>query len=219
MHALGVIFDMDGVIVDNADYHFQAWQEASRRHGIQLSEAEYQRSYNGRPMKEILRLMFGPQMSEAEGQEFEDEKEALYRELYRPHIQPVPGLVDFLHSLRAAYIPCAVATSAPSRNVDFTLENTHTRRFFEGVVDASMVKRGKPHPEVFLKAADLLNILPHKCVVFEDALMGIAAAKAAGMKVVGVATTHPASELSQADYVIGDFTELNLKILRSIAAQ
>ena len=205
MHKLGAIFDMDGVIVDNSNFHFQAWQAACKKHDIDLSESYYQHELNGRPMKAILELLFGEDMSIEERISFEKEKEALYREIYQPHIQSTTGLIDFLHSLRAANIICAVGTSAPAENVDFTLDNTRTRDFFKGIIDASMVANGKPDPEVYLKAADLLDLYPHQCMVFEDAIMGVKAGKAAGMKVIGIATTHEANDLHEADLVVNHF--------------
>lgn len=216
MAQIGAIFDMDGVIVDNSTFHFLSWQEACKRHGIELSESYYQRELNGRPMKAILSILFGENISEEEGKKFEQEKEALYREMYQPHIKPTTGLIDFLHSLRAANIISAVGTSAPPENVDFTLDHTRTRDFFKGIIDASMVRKGKPDPEVYLKAADLLNLYPHQCMVFEDAIMGVKAGKAAGMKVIGLATTHKATDLQEADLVVNHFADLNLSIIRKL---
>ncbi len=205
---------MDGVIVDNATFHFESWREACQHYGLDLTEEYYQSQLNGRTMENALHILFGRKLSHEALKKFEDEKEGLYREVYKDHIKPTPGLIDFLHSLRAAGFPCVVATSAPPQNVDFTLDGTHTRHFFKDIVDASMISRGKPNPEVFLKAADVMDMIPSRCIVFEDAIMGIKAGKAAGMKVIAMATTHPASALGEADKIIHDFSELNLKMIR-----
>lgn len=209
MNPFAVIFDMDGVIVDNATYHFEAWQEACARHGITLTSERYQNELNGRTMSDTLRILFERDLTQEEIRAFEKEKEAKYRELYGPYIKPVPGLIKLLEELKEKSIPTAVATSAPPENVDFTLDGTQTRSFFQSIIDASMVSQGKPHPEVYLRSAEALETDPQRCIVFEDAIMGIQAGKNAGMKVVALATTHTAEHLTIADTVMDDFSEID----------
>ena len=210
---IAIIFDMDGVIVANDRYHVEAWLEFARRHGAELTPEYYRKNINGRTMAGCLEVLFGRKMSAVEVKKYGEEKEGLYREIYRPHLAATPGLQLFLEELKAREVPCAVATSAPRANVDFTLDGTGLRHFFRQVIDDSGVTRGKPDPEVYLKSASGLGIAPERCVVFEDALLGIEAGKNAGMKVVGVATTHPEEELGQADRVIKDFEGLNVEEL------
>ena len=134
---------------------------------------------------------------------------------YEKDIEALPGLEQFLQKLDEAEITRAIATSAPRSNVDFTLEKTGLGRFFKTILDDSFVSKGKPDPEVYLKAAKAVNFPPERCVVFEDSLAGVQAAKNAGCKVVGLTTTHPAEELSDTHLVLPDFRQVEPKALIS----
>lgn len=215
MKQIAIIFDMDGVIVDNHQYHLKSWLSFSDKYGISMTEQEYKQQINGRTMEEILPKLLGRSLSSGEVTEYGGEKEALYRELYLKDIRLTPGLEQFLEELQQHRVPRAVATSAPPANVKFTLENTGLDSYFPVIVDDTMVTKGKPNPEVYLTAAEKLDMHPSYCVVFEDALLGIQAGKNAGMKVVGVATTHTRRELESADtdLVINDFEGLYLSKL------
>jgi HAD superfamily hydrolase (TIGR01509 family) len=160
----------------------------------------------------------GREMSQSEIRELGGQKEQAYRELYAPDIRPVLGLPHFLEELEKRRIPHAVATSAPTPNVDFTMERTGLRRYFPIIIDDTMVSKGKPDPEVYLTAAKTLNMPPDRCVVFEDAILGIQAGKNAGMKVVGLATTHSREELEaeNTDYVMDDFAGLSMEKLYAV---
>lgn len=206
---------MDGVIVDNADFHYLAWKQTCDQYGIFLSEEQYQNELNGRTMADTLAVLFSRKFSLAEEKAFSQTKEALYRELYSPHIQPVPGLLSFLTSLQAAGVPLAVATSAPPDNVSFTLDGTGTRDYFSSIIDASMVTHGKPHPEVYTRSGQALGTPAENCWVFEDAIQGVKAGKAAGMHVCGISTTHSADKLHEADKIIANFQGLKAETLIS----
>jgi len=149
---------------------------------------------------------------------FAREKEALYRKLYKGHVQPAAGLVRFLKALRTAGVTLAVATSAPRVNLDFVLDEAGLRPCFDALVDISAVERGKPAPDLYLKAAEELRRPPEDCVAFEDSYPGVESALAAGMRVVGVTTTHTAAELAHAHMVIGDFRGVTIESLRSLFA-
>ncbi|MFP4090721.1 MAG: HAD family hydrolase [Cyclobacteriaceae bacterium] len=215
MNNIALIFDMDGVIVDNHRYHLKSWLQFFEKHGISMTEKEYKQKVNGRTMGEILPKILDRKMSKEEIMKLGGQKEHVYRDLYAPDIRPVEGLPQFLEELESRNIPHAVATSAPTPNVDFTMERTGLRRFFPTIIDDTMVTKGKPDPEVYLTAAKALDMPPERCVVFEDAILGIQAGKNAGMKVVGVATTHSREELEaeDTDYVIDDFTGLSMEKL------
>jgi HAD superfamily hydrolase (TIGR01509 family) len=144
-------------------------------------------------------------MSEEEILKYTLEKEAVYRELYLPFIKPVEGLTELLEILHEKNIPMAIATSGIQPNIDFMFENLPIKKYFKTVVNSSHISKGKPHPEIYLKTASLLNISPENCLVFEDAVVGINSAKAAGMKVIAIATTHPREELSRADMIVDNF--------------
>ncbi len=154
---LAVIFDMDGVIVDNITYHFDSWQQFCSAHGFSLSEEELTRYVNGRVAREVLEYLFKRPLSAEEVHRYTEEKEEIYRKLYRPHLQATTGLIPFLQELQAHHVPIAVATSAPATNIDFTLEGAGVKAYFQTIVDARHVKKGKPDPEIYRKAADQGN--------------------------------------------------------------
>jgi beta-phosphoglucomutase family hydrolase len=208
-----VLFDMDGVVVDNISYHFDAWRQFAGKYGFHLSDDELTRYVNGRVAREILEYLFRRELSPEEVYSFTEEKEDVYRELYRPYLKPAEGLVSFLQDLRRHEIPTAIATSAPYTNVSFTLDGTETRGFFREIVDARHVRRGKPDPEIYLLAASRLSMPPENCIVIEDALLGVQAGLNAGMKVIGVTTTHTAQELSNTHHLIQDFRDLKIEVL------
>lgn len=210
---IAIIFDMDGVIVDNHLFHMKAWMKFFSDHGIHMSEQEYKQQINGRPLAEIIPTYFGKGFTPEKSRQFGEEKEAAYRDIYKEDIVPTPGLVDFLNLLEEKNIPKAIATSAPPANVEFTLESTGLKKYFPTITDDTMVTKGKPDPEVYLKSADQLGMPPDRCIVFEDAILGIQAGKNAGMKVVGVATTHLREELENTDYIIDNFVGLTLEEL------
>jgi beta-phosphoglucomutase family hydrolase len=210
---LAVLFDMDGVVVDNISYHFDAWRQFAGKYGFYLSDDELTRNVNGRVAREILEYLFRRELSPEEVHSYTEEKEDVYRELYRPHLKPAEGLVSFLQDLQLKRIPTAIATSAPYTNVSFTLDGTDTREFFGEIVDARHVRRGKPDPEIYLLAASRLGMPPEKCIVIEDALLGVQAGLNAGMKVIGVTTTHTPEELSNTHHIIRDFRDLKIEVL------
>ena len=209
-----IIFDMDGVIIDSNYHHFKAWREFLKKHDISITRADYAEKMSGKINRKIIEMFFG-ELPFEQFRKYALEKEAIYREL-STEVKLTPGLLDFLNTLDEQKIPRAIATSAPSLNVAHAIEHTSINKYFEVIVDSSCVTKHKPHPEVYLSAAKLINSDPANCVVFEDSLPGIASAQAAGMKVIAVATTHPRNELEHADLIINDFTEINLKKIKEL---
>lgn len=199
---------MDGVIVDSNPFHKIALKQFCKKHGRDLSEEELREKIYGRRNQDWLKNVFGP-LDSGKMKAFADEKEALFRELYDKDVRAVDGLPEFLQRLDELGIPRAIATSAPGANVDFTLEKTGVGRHFTTILDDSFVSHGKPHPEVYQKAAAALKYDPARCVVFEDSLAGVEAGKKAGCKVVGITTTHTSEELKDTDLVIDNFVELD----------
>jgi beta-phosphoglucomutase len=199
-----LIFDMDGVIVDSNPWHRVAWSEYMRRHGIEMTEAMQQRMY-GKRNDEIVRDFFGAQIDDREVFAHGAAKEALYREMVKPHLGEalVPGIREFL--ARHRNLNLAVATNAEPANVDFVLDNSGLRSLFRVIVNGHQVTHPKPHPEVYLRAAEGLQVLPQHCVVFEDSYAGVESGLAAGMRVIGVGTTH--GDLPGVSLLIGDFTD------------
>jgi beta-phosphoglucomutase family hydrolase len=204
-HTQAIIFDLDGTLIDNNAYHLKTWKKYLENIGRNILEEEYNANINGRTNKDVIQYIFERQMSDEEILKYSLEKEALYREIYLPFIKPVAGLIEFLEILNEKNIPMAIATSGIQPNIDFMFENLPIKKYFKTVVNSSHITKGKPDPEIYLKAASILQIPPENCLVFEDAVVGINAAKAAGMKVIALATTHPREELTDADMIIENF--------------
>lgn len=211
MKVKAAIFDLDGTLIDNNTYHLQSWLQYLKDRNREISEEEYKAKVNGRTNKDVIEYIFGRKMDDAEAMVYALEKEAIYRQLYQPHIVPVPGLLALLQKLKDNNIPMAIATSGIQVNIDFMFDHIPVQQYFDVVVNSSHISKGKPNPEIYLKTAQLLHVAPENCLVFEDAVVGINSAKAAGMKVIGLLTTHSAEELAGADALIKDYTELTEK--------
>jgi HAD superfamily hydrolase (TIGR01509 family) len=198
---------MDGVIVDSNPVHRKAWSIYNRRFGIQTDEAMQERMY-GKRNDEILRDFLGPHLTAEEVRAHGAAKERLYRELMWGAIDDalVPGVREFLE--RYAGAPFGLGTNAEPENVDFVLDNAGLRRYFQVIVDGTQVRTPKPDPEIYLRAAGRLRTPACNCIVFEDSLPGLQAARSAGMRTVGVTTTHAA--LPDADLAIDNFLNTEL---------
>lgn len=203
--AEAVIFDLDGTLLDNNPYHLESWKKYLEKIGRNMTEEEYNANINGRTNKDVIRYIHGDKLNDEEALKYSLDKEALYREIYKPFIRPVNGLIEFLQILQDKNIPMAIATSGIQPNIDFMFEHVPIKKYFKVVVNSSHIKKGKPDPEIYIKTASLLGIPPKNYLVFEDAVVGISSAKAAGMKVIAIATTHPKEELSGADLIIDDY--------------
>lgn len=218
MKEIGLIFDMDGVIVDNHQYHFLSWQKLAAKYGISITEEFYREKMNGRTLMGLMQVVFKKDMDPTEARKIGLEKEQMYRELYGRHLAPTKGLIPFLDEARSKGIPMAVGTSAPQENVEFTLDGLKIRHYFDAVFDDRSVTKGKPDPEIYLKCASGIHLDNHKCVVFEDAVSGIEAGKNAGSKVIALATSHSRQELD-ADLIIDDFVGLNIEQIASFLSK
>lgn len=207
--AKAYIFDMDGTLVDNLTYHVRAYHIFSRRYGHELTDAQII-GWTGATNRYFMERILGRPASADEAKRMEDEKESLYRTLYAPHLALAPGARELLDRAHRAGIVCAVASGAPTQNIDFVLDGLRIRDAFAAVVDASQYARGKPAPDCFLTAAAKIGVAPPDCVVFEDAVYGVQAAHAAGMRVVALTTSSPRAtlEAASADLVVASFTEL-----------
>jgi beta-phosphoglucomutase len=205
----GAIFDLDGTIVDNMPVHGEAFAIFARRHGLAPLTMDDRKRLDGRRNTEIFPDLFGRPLTDEEQRRYAEEKEALYRELSAGRLEPVNGLIALLDRLDAHRIPVAVATSAPPENVRHTLAELRLASRIGCIVRGDQVPRGKPFPDVFLLAAERLGVDPAECVAFEDAPIGVTAARAAGMKTVAVANSFtPEVFLAAsvgADWVVDDF--------------
>lgn len=214
MKQVAFLFDMDGVIVDSNPFHKIALKQFCKKYGHDLDETQLLEKIYGRTNKDWLKNVFG-ELDPATMKKYADEKELLFRELYKNDIQPVDGLLNFLDRLNELKVAKAIATSAPIENVEFTLSKTGMKKYFATILDESFVSKGKPDPEIYLKTAAALGFAPENCIVIEDSLSGIKAGKNAGCKVVGITTTHTKEEMTETDLVIHNFVDLDPQTLIS----
>lgn len=210
-----VIFDMDGVIVDTNPFHKETINQFCKKYGFQLTDEELRTKIYGRTNREWITALFG-KLTEQQLEAYAFEKEQMFREAYAAHIKPVEGLIAFLEMLEQNHIARSIATSAPRANVDFVLKGTGIGKYFNIILDESMVSHGKPHPEIYLKSAKALNLPNQQCIVIEDSLSGIQAGKASGSKVIGITTTHAPDEMMDTDLVIDNFNSLTLAKLTTL---
>ena len=214
----GVIFDMDGVLVDNRDIHIEAFVVLCKKYGVTLSKEKLFGVF-GMGNDEILPIILPDKLIKEKGlRPLAEEKEAIYREIFEKTIAPTPGLVPFLHALPKEGFRTAVGSSGMEANVRFVLEKCGIADCFDAVVNGDMVTRCKPDPEIFLTASRLMQVPPTECVVIEDSFAGIQAARNAGMGVIAMATTFSKDKLKATDndMIVSDFTPLTPRIIRSL---
>jgi beta-phosphoglucomutase family hydrolase len=211
----GAIFDWDGVIIDSSAHHEESWERLAAETGYSLPPGHFRRGFgmkNEKIIPDLLAWSFDPD----EIHRLSLRKEELYREIVKEWgIAPLPGVVVWLDRLRDQGIPCAIGSSTHRLNIETGLSILGFRERFASVVTAEDVRHGKPDPEVFLTAAARIGVAPQRCVVFEDALVGIEAAHRGAMQVVAVATTNPIELLKAADFAVHRLDELSVAELAS----
>ena len=206
----GAIFDWDGVVINSATQHEASWERLSKECGKALPENHFKLGF-GMKNEAIIPNLLGWSTVPTEIRILSLRKEAIYREVVREQgMTALPGIESWLQTLREAEIPCVIASSTHRENITTTFEVLGLGDFFAAIISAEDVKRGKPDPEVFLTAAQRIGVEPADAIVFEDALVGIAAAKAAGIRVVAVTTTEPKEKLAHADWVVDRLDELSV---------
>jgi len=210
-----VIFDMDGVLVVNHIAHLKAWVEFCHRKNIPTTEEELL-SLFGRTNSGFFQVLYNKPLTNKEITELAYEKEMIYREIYKDDICAPAGLISLLELLKKHGIKIGMGTSAPIENVDFVLEHLQIGKYFDTIVHEGQVSNGKPHPEIYLKAAEMLNVDPATCIVFEDSVMGIQAGISAGMKVVAITSTFGKVKLQEATKIIDTFENIDLNFFESL---
>ena len=212
-----VIFDVDGVLVDSYDAHFQSWRRLGDERGLVMTEAQFTATF-GRTSREIIEELWPEQgFSAQEIQQLDDRKEELYRRVMEEAFTAIDGAAELIDELAAAGFRLAVGSSGPPKNVDLVLRKLARRDLFGGVVTGADVTRGKPDPQVFLLGAEKLNVPPARCAVIEDAPAGVSAAKAAMMQCVGLASSaHAVDKLAHADRVVRSLRELSAAALAEL---
>lgn len=210
-----VIWDMDGVIADTAPYHFKAWHEVFRKSGVDFTEEDFKRHF-GQRNDTIIQSTLGQSISQGDLDNIANEKEAHYRRLVAPNIEPLPGAINLIKLLNKNGVKMAIASSAPAENIRLIAGGLGIDNYFQAIVWGREVMEGKPSPQGFLLAAQKLGIEPGNCIVIEDAVAGVAAAKSAGMKCLAVTTTHPKENLKEADLILGTLEEVDLDDLEKL---
>lgn len=214
----GVIFDMDGVLVDNADIHVEAFDIYCKSLNTELDVSVLMPLF-GMGNDEIMPRIFPPEIMEGRDPiAMGIEKEAIYRGIFAEKVAPTRGLTSFLNDLRSAGIKTAVGSSGTKLNVDFVLDKCGISDKFDAVVNGEMVSRCKPAPDIYLLACKLLGLEPSECLVFEDAHQGIIAARTAGCNAIGLSTTFSRPEVLSwdPDMVISDFEHINLRVIEDL---
>jgi HAD superfamily hydrolase (TIGR01509 family) len=211
-----VIFDMDGVICHTNPFHSQAFKIFFEKRNLYPTEEEFQLHMYGKNNGYILSHFLGRKIEGEELLELEFEKESLFREIYQYHIEPISGFLDFFHDLRKIGFKTGVATSAPFANLELIGGRLDLFPFLESALASEHVIKHKPDPEVYLKSASNLSLSPDQCIVFEDSYSGVSAAKNAGMKVVGVLSSHTAEQLPACDMYIENYLGLDATKITSL---
>jgi beta-phosphoglucomutase len=209
----GVIFDMDGVLVDSYQAHFDSWRLLCREQGLEMTERDFAATF-GRTSREVIGQLWSQQVSDDRViAEWDERKEALFRELLQRDFPAMPGAVALIDRLHEAGFRLAIGSSAPPENVHVVLNHLARHHWFQATISARDVTCGKPDPQVFLLAAARLGLPAARCLVIEDAPLGVTAARSAGMRCVGlVSTGRTADSLAQADLVIHHLDQLQVPV-------
>jgi beta-phosphoglucomutase len=214
-HLEAVLWDMDGVIADTMQYHYGAWRDILKGMGKTLTLDEF-RPLFGQRHDNIIRYALGNNISDAEIEALSDKKQALYRQRVAQHIEPLPGAIELIKALSENHIKEALASSATPENVDIVVQGLGIEKYFRAYVNGTEVAEGKPSPLIFQLAAKKLNVPPAGCIVIEDAIAGVTAAKAGGMKCIAVTNSHPREKLTAADLVVDSLEEVNIDVLKGL---
>lgn len=190
------LFDLNGTMIDDMQYHIKAWHRILNELGANISLERMRDECYGKN-NELLDRMFPGRYTEEEKNKMSLEKEKQYQQEFKPHLQLLPGLSEFLEKAHQTGIKMAIGSAAIMFNIDFVLDNLNIRHYFDAIVSADDVKDSKPNPETYLKCAAALNIEPKDCLVFEDAPKGVEAALNAGMESVVITLMHEKEDFNK----------------------
>ena len=211
-----VIFDLNGVIINDERIHQESWRQLCKKYNLNLTEEEFKQKVFGRTEADVLEYLFHRKLNEDEINKYSAERVKIAMNIFRPKMALTTGLKNFLDDLQSNIVPVAIATSSRVPYTNFILDGLEIRKYFSIVVTAEEIEKGKPDPEIYLSASKKLMADPNACVVFEDSVSGIKSGKAAGMYVVAITTTHGEDELLMADKIINSFNEVSAANLNLI---
>jgi len=216
MAEYAVIFDMDGVLVDSYRAHFESWRRLGRLHGLDMTEGQFAETF-GRTSRDIISHLWPDSVSEADIPKWDRRKEQFYREMLKVSFPDMDGAGRLLRVLDKAGFALAVGSSGPPENVQVVRDCLPGGELLAATVTGEEVTRGKPHPEVFLKAAEKLNVHPRRCAVIEDAPAGVEAARRAGMAAIALTGTASREKLAgRAHLVVDSLRELTPRIIAEL---
>jgi len=210
-----VIWDMDGVLADTAPHHLLAWQETFAKRGINFTEADFKRGFGVRN-DAIIKNTIGEQVTPEEIEAIAREKEATFRRIIGKDVKPLPGALELLKALDEGGIRMAIASSTTIENIHLIVGSLDIEKYLKAVITGHDVTEGKPSPQVFLLAAQRIGAEPKNCIVVEDAVAGVKAAKSAGMYCVAVSNSHPQEKLKQADLIVASLEMVTVKDLEEL---
>ncbi len=211
----GVIFDMDGVLVDSQTAHLESWKQLAAEIGRTVTEEQFRATF-GRTSRDIIVSLFGPRHSDADLRRLDERKEFLYRELIRGRVPAMPGAIELVRSIHAAGLRIAAGSSGPAENVRLVMDELGLHAWVSACVTGQDVTRGKPDPQVFVLAAQRLGLSPRRCVVVEDAPVGIEAGRRAGCRTIGLCGTHGRDGLTAADAVVERLSQITAEMLEGL---
>lgn len=208
------LFDLNGTMINDMEFHIEVWHDVLNNDlQAKLSRAEVRSHMYGRNQELLIRVFGDKRFTKEEADSISDQKEVKYQTLYKPHLDLFPGLFTFLERAREHKIKMGIGSAASLFNIDFALDNLNIRHYFEFIVSGDDVKNSKPHPETYLKGADLLQAKPSSCIVFEDAPKGVESALNAGMRCVVITSMHQKEEFDEYDNIlmfVKDYTDPRL---------
>ena len=213
-----VIWDMDGVIVDTAQYHLKGWQIVFRKRGVSYTEEDFRRN-TGKRSDTIIKSVLGRKIEQGEIMAIIQEKDENFRQLMGQNIRPFPGVIKLITSLKKHDFKIAIASSAPMENIQLITQSLKIHNRFDAIISGWEVTKGKPDPQTFLLAAEKLGVEAENCIVIEDAISGVTASKRAGMCCLAVTNTTPRKDLREADLVIDTLEEITVDDLDRLLHQ
>jgi len=205
----GVIFDVDGVLVDTGPFHFESWLKMAKEIGKKFTKKFFDLTF-GQQSVPITRKLVGSKVEQHLVEKWASLKEQYYREMVKDKLEPLPGVLNLIKDLKNKNFKLAIGSSGPPENVELVVRTLNLTQYFDVIITAAEVEKGKPEPDIFLIAAKKLKLNPKNCIVIEDAPVGIEAAKRANMPVIALRITHCNVDLLDANLIVSDLSSVNI---------